>query len=207
MITAQTEISKNNICLRKAIFSAYNGKCFYTGRIISFEDIHIDHITPKAMGGKDCVENYVLCCGYINHIKNDKSDLLFVERIYLINKLLFVDKVVSEYNNLVLNGEIEASMININDFLRNYKLHTHRKRNTFVQGAKRNLPYIEYRPMASPTNGKSGLSTKKRFYFDRNSLQQYFNNFKSPEEWTSEYAEQPSLDGALKRKKRLSSVI
>lgn len=210
MITAQSEVSTNNPYLRKAMYSVYDGKCFYTGRTIPFDDIHIDHIIPKARGGKDCVENYVLCCGYINCKKNDKSDSLFVERISLINKLLFVEKVVSEYNNLCLNGAIEASMVNINDFLRNYKLHNHPKRTTFVQGAKRNLPYIEYRPMASPQNGKKGLSTKKRFYFDKDSLQQYFNKFKSPEEWRSttlEYAEQPSLEGALKRKKRLSSVI
>ena len=202
MITAQSEVSANNPYLRKAMYSVYDGKCFYTGRTIQFDDIHIDHIIPKARGGKDCIENYVLCCGYINCKKNDKLDLFFVERISLINKLLFVEKVVSEYNNLHLNGLIEGSMININDFLRSYNLHTHRKGNAFVQGAKRNLPYIEYRPMASPTSGKSGLSTKKKFYFDIDSLQQYFNKFKSPEEWRS-----ASLDGALKRKKRLSSVI
>ncbi len=207
MVTEQTKISTNDIVLRKAMYSVFDGKCFYTGRNISFEDIHIDHVLPKSNGGEDCIQNYVLSCGYINQKKYDKANPFFVERISLINKLLFVDKVVSEYNNLVLNGEIEAGMININDFLRNYKLHTHRKRNTFVQGAKRNIPYIEYRPMASPTSGKSGVSTKKKFYFDKNSLQEYFNNFKSPDEWTSEYVEQPSLDGALKRKKRLSSVI
>lgn len=200
MITLQTEINKTDICLRKAMYSVYDGKCFYTGRQIGFEDMHIDHILPTTSGGKDCIENYVLSCGYINLKKSYKIDNFFVERISLINKLIFSEKVVSEYNNLSLNVLIGEGMININDFLREKNLNKHIKRYTFVQSAKRNLPYTEYRPFASVHCGRSGLSTKKKFYFDKSLLQIYFDKFKFN-------AEQPALVGALKRKKRLNSVI
>lgn len=199
MVTLQTEIKKTDIYLRKVMYSVYDGKCFYTGRQIEFEDMHIDHILPIATGGKNCIENYVLTCGYINIKKTDKTDNLFVERVSLINKMLFSEKVVSEYNNLVLNAQIGEGMININDFLRVKNLNTHPKRYTFVQSAKRNLPYTEYRPLASVQYGRTGLSTKKRFYFDKSLLQIYFDKFK--------FIEQPALAGALKRKKRLNIAI
>ena len=35
----------NDPVLRKAIYKAFEGKCFYTGRLIPFKKIHIDHVS------------------------------------------------------------------------------------------------------------------------------------------------------------------
>jgi len=176
MINSTSEIATSDIKLRKAIYSVFDGTCFYTGRRIPFEEIHIDHILPKSSGGKNNIENYVLCCGYINRKKNGNHTDEFVERVVQINKLIFVGKVVSEYNNLEVNHQIEESMININDFLRNYNFSNHPKRVAFVQLAKRNLEYLVHRPQTKGY-GRLGLSTKKRFYFDKATLEKLFKKF------------------------------
>lgn len=178
MIGAKTEIGISDYYLRKAMYMAFDGKCFYTGRTILFEDIHIDHILPKKLGGQDCIENYVLCCGYINLKKSDKSDKAFLKIVVQANRLLFVDKVILEYNNLLINSQMAESMININDFLKSLNLRQHSKRNAFVQSAKRNVRFIEYCPKTSLWKEQiKGASTKKRFYFDKLALNEFFKNF------------------------------
>ena len=37
---------------RKEIFNRTNGRCFYCGCYLDFDDFHVDHYIPKALGGK-----------------------------------------------------------------------------------------------------------------------------------------------------------
>ncbi|EEM85155.1 HNH endonuclease [Bacillus thuringiensis] len=39
-------VNKNNKIIRAALFLEYDGKCFYEGLPIRFQDMHIDHIIP-----------------------------------------------------------------------------------------------------------------------------------------------------------------
>ncbi|MGO0305003.1 HNH endonuclease [Endozoicomonas acroporae] len=41
--------------------------CFYCGCTLKPADASIDHVIPKSLGGKDTVENKVVCCKTINH--------------------------------------------------------------------------------------------------------------------------------------------
>lgn len=173
MIDAQTELPIYDKRLRLALYKVYNGKCFYTGRNLSIEDIHVDHILPKSKGGRDCIENYVLCCADINLAKNDIVEEFFVERITLINKLLFCKKVVEEYNSLTVNGQLIEGYINVNDFVKKNKIPSS-ARNKFVQSAKRNLEYIEYIPTKRNRNGSTIHNPKKRFYFEEKALVRFY---------------------------------
>lgn len=39
----------------------YGGRCAYCGEEIAFEDFHIDHVVPKARGGKDHLNTFPAC--------------------------------------------------------------------------------------------------------------------------------------------------
>lgn len=122
MIDKETEILTVDPVLRIAMYQVYGAKCFYTGRILNTDEYDIDHINPKKNGGKDCISNYVLCSSRINRIKSDKSDSYFIERVTLINDLLFVDNVVNEYNNITLNRKLAKGKYSIDAFAKENKL-------------------------------------------------------------------------------------
>jgi hypothetical protein len=68
------EVKPNAPIVRKAIYHAYKGKCFYTCRLIKPDQMEIDHLIPVSKGGKNCFENYVLTCKDINLGKSNKCD-------------------------------------------------------------------------------------------------------------------------------------
>lgn len=178
MINAQTELTIYDKKLRISLYKVYNGKCFYTGRNLSIEDIHVDHILPKSKGGRNCIENYVLCCADINVAKKDIVDDYFVERITLINNLLFCNKVVDEYNSLTVNGQLLEGYVNVNDFVKKKQIQSS-ARNKFVQSAKRNLKYIEYIPTKRNRNGSTIHNPRKRFYFEEKALVRFYENLET----------------------------
>jgi len=59
-----------------------NGRCYYCGTD-DFETMSIDHMTPKAQGGTDDVDNLVMCCKSCNSRKRDKNIEQY--RLYLEN--------------------------------------------------------------------------------------------------------------------------
>lgn len=58
------KISISDLKLRKAIYEAFEGRCFYTGQPVSFEKMCIDHVVPKSKGGENniylALKNHVL---------------------------------------------------------------------------------------------------------------------------------------------------
>ena len=68
------KISISNPHVRKAIYRAYKGQCFFTGRPVSEEDMAIDHLIPKSKGGEDSLENFVLTFHDLNSGKSNKLD-------------------------------------------------------------------------------------------------------------------------------------
>jgi len=93
-ISADTEIPTSDAKLRKAIYEAHGGKCFYTGQSVSFEKMHIDHIVPRSIGGLNCISNYVLTSEELNIAKKDHIDYSLSDRMHYINSILFVPKVI-----------------------------------------------------------------------------------------------------------------
>jgi len=80
----------NDPTLRKAIYKAFEGKCFYTGKMISFKNMHIDHVYPKSKGGEDCVFNYVLSCPDVNSAKGHRYDSKITTRLLDTVKLILL---------------------------------------------------------------------------------------------------------------------
>jgi len=79
--------------LRKAIFKAHKGKCFYSGRTLDPKNFHIDHVMPDAAGGAWHHDNYVPCCPIINVQKSDSYNAELVERMHFIIKTVYSPKV------------------------------------------------------------------------------------------------------------------
>lgn len=80
--------------LRKAIFKAFDGHCFYSGKKLSEDAFEIDHVVPKSKGGEDSIYNYVLVSKDINHKKSDKQDEETVAKILYIVKIAYAPKVL-----------------------------------------------------------------------------------------------------------------
>ncbi|WP_252195711.1 HNH endonuclease [Bacillus mycoides] len=84
-------VNKNNKIIRAALFLEYDGKCFYEGLPIRFQDMHIDHIIPtdtEKNGDLDdllkklalptgfnlnILYNLVPCSPHVNQVKNKKQ--------------------------------------------------------------------------------------------------------------------------------------
>lgn len=49
----------------------YGLRCYYCDHYFTLKNLTIDHIYPKALGGKDKYENYVLACAPCNNLKSN----------------------------------------------------------------------------------------------------------------------------------------
>lgn len=89
-----------NPIVRAAIYHAYRGECFYTGRSIKPGEMVIDHLICLNKGGTDSLDNYVLTFKDLNLGKGNKLDEeLFrmkwaVEKIFAPRAQKYIDKIV-----------------------------------------------------------------------------------------------------------------
>lgn len=81
--------------LRVAIFEAFEGKCFWSGRDVPQDAFHVDHVIPVAKGGKDEIENFVLSDPDINKLKSDSINADLIERVLYIVRTVYAPRVVS----------------------------------------------------------------------------------------------------------------
>ena len=96
----KTIIPISNKTLRSAMYVIHAGRCFYTGRHVSQDDMEIDHILPRSLGGEDCIENYVLTSKSLNVLKGNTVVAEMVDRMKYINKCCYASRVVAEYLRL-----------------------------------------------------------------------------------------------------------
>jgi len=120
MITSKDVIKINDPILRRAIYEAFDGKCFYTGRGLHFTEIHIDHIVPKSKGGADCIENYVLSSSYINLKKWGNDEGWRFDIILETVRILFVKNVVRLYNEIYFNEKTLGGRITLREYFKKY---------------------------------------------------------------------------------------
>lgn len=57
---------------KDAIRRRDGNRCQYTGKVLSWKESNIDHVIPRAQGGKNTFENMVLSTKEINSMKADK---------------------------------------------------------------------------------------------------------------------------------------
>ena len=70
---------------RRKIIEKWNHKCAYCG---SEKKLTIDHVIPRARGGKDSAENMVCCCESCNHNKAHTpwEDWYFSQDFFCVTK-------------------------------------------------------------------------------------------------------------------------
>lgn len=83
----------SSVSLRNAIYTAYDGKDFYSGRSIAIEEMVIDHIIPKSKGGPDNFFNYVPTVAALNIRKSAYFDQASAVAILSLVRLVFANKV------------------------------------------------------------------------------------------------------------------
>jgi 5-methylcytosine-specific restriction endonuclease McrA len=62
---------RSQLLTRKNIFNRDRNTCQYCGRVFSPKNLTLDHILPRAKGGKSTWENLVACCHECNATKGD----------------------------------------------------------------------------------------------------------------------------------------
>lgn len=82
---------------RKALFKAYNAQCFWTGELLHYNDMEVDHVIPKKKGGPDNFLNYVPCKKRRNNKKVDsvKTNRKLVATLYYV-ETIFGEKLESQ---------------------------------------------------------------------------------------------------------------
>lgn len=58
---------------RENIYNRDRQTCQYCGNHVKRQDLTLDHVVPRAAGGKTTWENVVVCCGRCNEQKGSKS--------------------------------------------------------------------------------------------------------------------------------------
>lgn len=99
LVSKDSYIKTSNLKLRKAMFQAFNGKCFYSGA--ELDDFEIDHIVPKSKGGLDCISNYLICRKDLNRSKYNNFDENITNIILNAVNLIYSDKVVKILNSKI----------------------------------------------------------------------------------------------------------
>lgn len=158
MVSVFEIIPVSDVLLRQAVFMAFGGRCFYTGRPVQFAEMHIDHIRPKSKGGQDCIANYVLCCQEINLKKLDRHADSFEEVVTETVKLLFADKVAAVLDDLRMN-QIEG-FSRPNDFLRKCGVPPNSGMGLCIKSA------LRYRKIPFVKRERDGKSTRAILYRD-----------------------------------------
>lgn len=100
-----------------------NTKCFYCGKEVNYDDIHVDHFVPWSFLRNDKLWNFVISCNRCNLSKNDKlAGNYFLDKIiYRDNNLKekeyeIVKKDFSNYNQIMLNDIYKAAIFNGFDY-------------------------------------------------------------------------------------------
>lgn len=96
--------NKNNESVRSRLWEESAGCCIYCGRPVSLEEMAVDHIVPRSMGGADSYQNKVCACRACNAQKGSTP----LEEYLLEN---FPDSRLRRYRNR-LNTLVEQGRMN-----------------------------------------------------------------------------------------------
>jgi len=55
--------------VRYQVYRKYNGCCAYCGKKILYQDMQVDHVKPKKLGGTNDIDNLLPACRLCNHYK------------------------------------------------------------------------------------------------------------------------------------------
>jgi hypothetical protein len=95
------KITISNPLVREAVYFAYKGRCFFTGRPIKRDKMVIDHLNPVSKGGIDSFSNYVLTFQDLNAGKSKKLDMDHLERMQSVVENVYAPRAAKIYERLV----------------------------------------------------------------------------------------------------------
>ena len=84
--------------LKRSLWEAHDGLCFYTGIPITMFDMHIDYIQPLSKGGNDELNNLVPCCSRAKKQKANIFNENTTKQIIMFNSLVYTPKVEKLFN-------------------------------------------------------------------------------------------------------------
>ena len=62
---------------KRQLFDKQQGKCVYCGNVYQYDELQIEHMIPKALGGSDHIRNCQLACRHCNQAKGTMTDIEF----------------------------------------------------------------------------------------------------------------------------------
>ena len=65
---------------KRQLFHDQRQKCIYCGNVYRYDELEIEHIIPKALGGPDNIRNCQLACKTCNQAKGTMTDIEFRQK-------------------------------------------------------------------------------------------------------------------------------
>ena len=65
---------------KRQLFHDQQRKCVYCGNVYRYDELEIEHIIPKALGGPDNIRNCQLACKACNQAKGTMTDIEFRQK-------------------------------------------------------------------------------------------------------------------------------
>jgi len=88
--------------LKRSLWEAHDGLCFYTGIPITMFDMHIDHIQPLSKDGSDELNNLVPCSTRAKRQKANMFNENITNQMIMFNSLVYtpkVEKLLNKYKS------------------------------------------------------------------------------------------------------------
>lgn len=86
--------------LREMVWNKYDKRCAYCGTEIEYQQMQVDHIAAKHLGGEDFIENYNPSCRQCNFYKGTHSIEGFKKRLATITERIkkpFIVRLAMQY--------------------------------------------------------------------------------------------------------------
>lgn len=81
--------------VRKAIWEAFRGRCFYTAQPVPLLEASIDHVVPRSLGGPDNIFNYVLTTKPRNTLKSARFDPIGATAALALVRTVYAPRVLT----------------------------------------------------------------------------------------------------------------
>ena len=108
---------------RQVVIARDEKCCFYTGKKLKIEDIEVDHIVPKVLGGSDSTRNLVVTSKTLNNLKSGNDLKRFCETAGLdLDEILERIRILNDYEDYRKEKNITNRKVIEEDFtIRKYK--------------------------------------------------------------------------------------
>jgi hypothetical protein len=124
-----------------ALLFNQGGKCFYCDAVLDIQEATVDHVIPQSKGGRNDLDNLVVCCKYANHAFRDyspKQKLAVIKQLSSITsvcqKIFPREEQVTDSRNVEVEVEVEKESLT-------ERLSEKLDKNTQAK-AKQNIPAI-----------------------------------------------------------------